>query len=197
LIEIKKSFEAGAEVVGGVLKPLFKPGIKKPIWWDEALMGPYAAVGNQYLKFRQNAIWGGNFAIRRDAVEKIGYFDGNLGLSKSGLKLLAEDSEFVARAVRSGLIVQFNPHAIVYHKLNAKRINLASFRIRAWQEGRTMKELKKYRSFTNVAFFKVVLFKAFRGPYFVLMRRSKIAALPIHVILLVYEVMGWLDIRLN
>lgn len=195
--EILKSFEAGADVVGGMSKPLFKLGVKTPLWWDEALIGPYVAVGNEYLKFKQNSIWGCNFALRKDATEKIGCFDKNLGLRKSGPKLLAEDSEFVTRAVQSGLTVQFNPYAVVYHKLDGKKINLANLRMRAWQEGRTMKELKKYGSFTNVAFFKVVLFKAFRGPYLVLMRRSKIAALPIHVILLVYEVMGWLDIRLN
>jgi len=198
LIEIKKSLEAGAAIVGGVSRPLFKRSFKKPVWWDEALMGPYVAVGNQYIKFKHNGIWGCNFAIRKDAIEKIGYFDEGLGLRKSVPKLLGEDSEFVKRAVRNGLIVQFNPFAEVYHKLDANRISLAYIRMRAWRIGRTAKELnKKYRSYTNVAFFKEMLFKAFRGPYFVLIRKSKATALPLYMIMLLYEVIGWLGIRLE
>lgn len=196
--EMLKSFEAGADVVGGVSMPLFKPGVKTPLWWDEALIGPYVAVGNQHIKFKQDGIWGCNFALRRDAIEKIGCFDEDLGLRKYGPKLLAEDSEFVKRAVLNGLIVQFNPHAVVYHKLNAKKINLANLRMRAWQEGLTMKELKqKYRSYSTIVFFKVLLFKAFRGAYFVLVRKSRATALPISMILLIYELMGWLRTRIG
>lgn len=195
LAEMRKSLEQGVDIVGGVSEPLFKPGIKKPIWWDTVLLGPYVAVGNQYLKFAYDGIWGCNFAIRNDVINKIGYFDEKLGMRRSYPKLLSEDSEFVNRAARSGLTVQFNSNATVYHRLNAERINLANFRKRAWQEGKTIKEVNKNRkSYRNFAFFKVILFKAFRGPYFVLLRKSKAVTLPIHMLLLIYEIMGWLGI---
>jgi len=195
LVEMRESLKKGADVVGGVSEPLFKPGIKKPIWWDTVLLGPYVAVGNQYLKFGYDKIWGCNFAFSNNVIDKIGYFDEDLGMRRSYPKLLAEDSEFFDRAARSGLTVQFNSNAIVYHRLNADRINLANFKKRAWQEGRTIKQLsKKRKSYTNIAFFKVILFKALRGPYFVLMRKSKAVTLPIHMLLLIYEIMGWLGI---
>ena len=128
LVEMRESLENGADVVGGVSEPLFKPGIKKPIWWDTVLLGPYVAVGNQYLKFDYDKIWGCNFAIKNYVINKIGYFDEDLGMRRSNPKLLAEDSEFVYRAARSGLKLQFNSNALVYHRLNADRINLANFK---------------------------------------------------------------------
>jgi glycosyltransferase involved in cell wall biosynthesis len=198
LLEIKKSLELGTDIVGGVSKPLFRSMVKAPLWWDEALIGPYVAVGNQYIKFKHDGIWGCNFAINKKAIKKIGYFDEDLGLRKAVPKLLDEDSEFVRRAVRNGLSVQLNPYAMVYHKLDVKRINLGDIRIRAFQQGLTMKELiKKYDAYTDVTFLKKMLFKAFRGPYFVLMRKSNAVALPIYMILLVYEIMGWLGVFSN
>jgi len=50
LMELNKSLQTGVDVVGGVSRPFFKSGFITPIWWDEALIGPYVAVGNQYVK---------------------------------------------------------------------------------------------------------------------------------------------------
>ncbi|MBN2604095.1 MAG: glycosyltransferase family 2 protein [Candidatus Thermoplasmatota archaeon] len=194
-VEMSKSLEKGADVVGGVSRPFFNKGFKEPIWWDEVLMGPYVAVGNQFLNF-YDKIWGCNFAIRKDVVNKIGYFDKNLGMRRASPKLLAEDSEFVDRAVRSGLVVRFNSRAVVQHRLNADRINLLNFKKRAWQEGETFKKLNvKRKSYSTSEFIRVISLKYLRGFYFVIKRKSTVVALPIHMLLLVYELMGWLGIN--
>lgn len=195
LAEVWKSLNSGAELVGGVSKPLFSPGYRQPFWWDESLIGPYVAVGNQYVKLTHNAIWGCNFALVKDIISKIGPFDENFGLRKQGPKLLAEDWEFVMRAVKSKLRVEFNHRAIVYHKVNSGRINFTSLRNRALQAGLTLKRIdKKNRSRLNAVFLKDLIFKIFRGPYLVLTQKSNVAALPIYMIMIVYEIMGWLEI---
>ena len=103
--------------------------------------------------------------------------------------------EFVARAVRNSLSVQFNSHAIIHHRLDSDRINLANFKKRAWQEGQTFKNLsKKRKTYSKLFFLKMMLFKAARGCFFVFTRRSKPTALPVHMGLLMYELMGWLGI---
>jgi GT2 family glycosyltransferase len=158
-------------------------------------MGPYVAVGNQYLKLAHDNIWGCNFAIRKDIIKKIGFFDEELGMRRDYPKLLAEDVEFVDRAVRNGFAVQFNSHAIIQHRLDSNRINFANFKKRAWQEGQTFKNLsKKGEAYSNTSFLKIMLFKAFRGCFFVFKRKSKPTALPVHMVLLVYELMGWLGV---
>ncbi len=195
LTEMRNSLEAGIDIVGGVSEPLFEPGFQTPIWWDEILLGPYVAVGNQYVKYVPDSIWGCNFSIRSSLVNDIGFFNENLGLRKYGPKLLYEDSEFVKRATKKGFSVQLNKSAVVYHKLNSRRINLASFKLRALRAGLTWRELiKTDNSYSNQAFVKEIFLKLVRSLYFVLKRKSKAVTLPVFVILLEHEVIGWLGV---
>ncbi|NVM22960.1 MAG: glycosyltransferase [Desulfobacterales bacterium] len=196
LYELEKSLDSGADVAGGVTKPRFLLKRRIESWWDEALLGGYIAVGNEYAKFTNNSIWGCNFAVKKDVTEKIGYFDESLGLRRFGPQVLGEDIDFILRAAKRRLDVRVNAQAIVYHTIDECKLNLSYLKERALANGRTMKIIaRKHNSNSIFAFFRSLFSKICYGFYVVLLRGSNVMALPVYLKMLLYHVVGWLDPR--
>ena len=117
--------EEGIDAVTGKILPLWITA--RPAW-----------VTDNYLKFggtgcldygdrrlhrtdRSNLRWvGGNLAIRREAVERVGGYDVRM--------IRAQDTEYYHRCIRNGITVCYEPEAVVYHKLGGDRLTPDYFR---------------------------------------------------------------------
>lgn len=65
--------------------------------------------------------FGGNMAINRRVIERIGYFNTNLGRKGEGFKkdelFKGEETEYFSRLAAAGGTFYYHPDAIVYHKI--------------------------------------------------------------------------------
>jgi glycosyltransferase involved in cell wall biosynthesis len=76
-------------------------------------------TGNKSAEFRGRALpWsvgsGGNFAVKRDWLDRIGGYDENLGAGSNGKA--AEDMDLFYRLLRSGAIIRYEPKVMIYHE---------------------------------------------------------------------------------
>lgn len=86
-------------------------------------------AGTERIDFRGRTIpWrvgtGGNFAARREWLERIGPFDPRLGAGSPGKA--AEDADLLYRLLRAGATVRYEPAAVVYHERQTEAQRLAS-----------------------------------------------------------------------
>lgn len=63
---------------------------------------------------------GGNMAIRRAAVERVGGFDGRM--------IRGQDREYYERCAAQGLVICYEPEALAHHLIGADRVTPAYFR---------------------------------------------------------------------
>lgn len=75
--------------------------------------------GQQPVSFKGRAVpWfvgsGGNCAVRREWLERIGLFDERLGAGSVGKA--AEDMDLFHRLLRAGACIRYEPRAVVYHE---------------------------------------------------------------------------------
>ena len=117
--------EERADGVTGRTLPLWS--VPRPAWFTDELIkrgetgcmdrGPSRLRSTE----RRNCRWvGGNMAIRRDVIDRVGLFDTRM--------LRGEDTDYYTRCVGQGLKVVYEPQAIVYHKIGADRTTPAYFR---------------------------------------------------------------------
>lgn len=62
----------------------------------------------------QNDIWGGNFALSRACIEKVGRYDEAFGRG-SGVFEVGEDTDYMMRVISSGLTGLLSCRLIIYH----------------------------------------------------------------------------------
>ncbi len=67
---------------------------------------------------------GGNFAARRESIERAGGWDGRLGAGSAGGA--GEDMDLFYRLLRSGARIRYEPEAVVYHERQPRERRLAS-----------------------------------------------------------------------
>jgi glucosyl-dolichyl phosphate glucuronosyltransferase len=114
--EIQNGINAGGEILGGPLRPLFKA--KPPKWWNENELGYFVGVGNS----KSRKIWGANMVFKKEVFQKIGVFNPNIGRQKG--KLLGfEDARLISKGEKSCRIL-FLPKAEVLHLVGAQRLTL-------------------------------------------------------------------------
>lgn len=68
---------------------------------------------------------GGNFAVRRAWLDRIGLYDERLGPGSPG-GTAAEDIDLLYRLLRAGAIVRYDPDALIYHQRQSKVQRIAS-----------------------------------------------------------------------
>lgn len=74
-----------------------------------------------FSRARQNCRWvGGNMAVRREVVERLGGFDTRF--------IRAQDNEYYLRCVGAGLHIVYEPQALAHHQIGADRMTPAHFR---------------------------------------------------------------------
>ena len=119
--------EEQADAVTGKILPLWTA--ERPAWLtDDALrLGETGCLdyGDRRLHRKQrpghNLRWvGGNLAIRRDVVERVGGYDVRM--------IRAQDTEYYWRCIRQGLAVVYEPAALAYHTLGEDRMTPEHFR---------------------------------------------------------------------
>jgi GT2 family glycosyltransferase len=115
--EIQKGIRAGAEVLGGPLRPRFRA--EPPKWWKEKDLGYFVAVGNS----EKRDIWGANMVFKREVFRKIGVFNPKLGPQK-GKRLQGEDTDLIAKA-KARCKILFMPNAEVFHTVRPERLTLS------------------------------------------------------------------------
>jgi GT2 family glycosyltransferase len=86
-------------------------------------------VGTERIDYRGRAVpWavgtGGNFATRREWLERVGRFDERLGAGSPGRA--AEDADLLYRFLRAGATVRYEPAVVVYHERQTEAQRLAS-----------------------------------------------------------------------
>jgi glycosyltransferase involved in cell wall biosynthesis len=74
---------------------------------------------------------GANMAFRKVVFEEVGYFDELLGAGAAGC---GDDSEMWYRILRHGHVIQYNPHAIVYHE-HRKEIAALKYQLFSYMRG--------------------------------------------------------------
>lgn len=188
LSEMRKTLNNGADVVGGSSEALFVKGTKPPLWWDEALLGGYVAVGNSYISAKTGAIWSCNLAIRKEMTKKI-TFDEAIGLRR-GTNIYGEDAKFVKRAISCGANVVFNSRAIVHHKINERRLRFEYQKTRALHEGFS---LRIVFGFNIQMILKYMIIKFLRGIHLSLWHRRKTIPLLVYLLFSLCEGVGWLE----
>lgn len=118
--------EEKAHGVGGKIVPSWT--VPRPAWLtDEAVrqIGELGCLDHGSVR-RTSANgsycrWvGGNLAVRRTAVERVGPYDVRM--------TRGQDTEYFWRFMQAGLVVCYEPHALVYHQIGADRMTLEYFR---------------------------------------------------------------------
>lgn len=127
--EIKKCFKKGADIAGGLIKPVWKA--KRP-WWLKEWM--YHLLG---VNTPSHMIFGCNFAIRKNLLKEMNYwFEEKLG-RKEGNMIAGDETTLFLKARKQNYKILFNEKAIVYHVISKERLSLKYFIPRFFWEGRT------------------------------------------------------------
>jgi len=113
---------------------------QRPSWWVPGLEASFSAVDygpkRKRVSYPQYP-YGTNISYRREAIEKVGLFDTELG--RTGSKLLAgEEIDLCLRIEKAGYNIFYEPEAIVYHAVDPDRLNKIYIRKRAYWHGRSM-----------------------------------------------------------
>lgn len=132
--------------VGGRIIPKYEK--EAPRWMSKFLLPLVAALdmGDEVKAFPKGKFpIGANMSLRKEAFEKHGNFDVNLG--RKGLSLEgSEEKDFFYRLIKARAMIIYLPQAVVHHIIPAKRVSMdyikdqaigigKSERIRTQQQG--------------------------------------------------------------
>lgn len=133
---------------GGLIEPKWMTA--QPRWLPKEFgwvfgITTHIEAGN--TAFRTRNVWSGNMAVRRELAISVDGF--NQLYSKIGDSPFPEDTEFCIRLAdnQAGYWV-FEPHAVVYHKIQADKCRLKFFLKRCYDEGVTKAIIFKRRLMT-------------------------------------------------
>ncbi len=114
--------EEAADAIGGKVVPRWTA--PRPAWLTDEMVRRLDSLGcldygdRRLLKYYR---WvGGNVAIRRDVVERVGGYDVRLART--------QDTEYYQRCRRAGLTIVYEPTAVVQHQIGPERMTPAYFR---------------------------------------------------------------------
>jgi glycosyltransferase involved in cell wall biosynthesis len=139
LCAIYQSFADGFDyVTGRVLGDweIDPPGW--PVWFDDRLRGPVSIFdgGDERYSHENNetrqGFSGGNSALTRAAIERVGGFHGALG-KQCGSFAMNEDGELLIRLRERGFRGVYEPRMKVSHRVPRERMTKSYFR--RWQRG--------------------------------------------------------------
>ncbi len=97
---------------------------------------------------RVHSLTGANFAVLRDALERVGPFDERLGPGASGT---SEDIELAQRFARAGISIGYMQEAIAYHRVDRSRLTEEYFKFLHKKQGKS-RLLIKNRSVPHILF---------------------------------------------
>ena len=97
---------------------------------------------------RLHSLNGANFAVRREALERVGHFDERLGPGASGT---SEDVELARRFIRAGIHIGYMQEAVAYHRVDRARLTEEYFKCIHKKQGKS-RLLIKDRSVPHIMF---------------------------------------------
>lgn len=103
-----------------------------PDWYSDerlpmidGLIGRYELGGGEVFYPPEDHLpFGANFALHRSLIERVGFFDANLGVKGSGIGR-GEESDYFQRAIASGFTGCYLFDALVAHRFQTERISIA------------------------------------------------------------------------
>lgn len=99
----------------------------------------------QKITANDSIMWGGNCAIRRDALQRVGAFATDLGRA-SGLGALGcEDVDMQLRLVEAGFDGWYLPELRILHWIPRERLTKTFFRKKIFWAGYTSRRFERYR----------------------------------------------------
>jgi glycosyltransferase involved in cell wall biosynthesis len=119
------------DYVGGKILPLW-PDDVRPAWLstDSARQRAVIAIadyGEEAIPFGSGPAMGCNFAVRREAVQRVGLWDARVG--RKGTSLLGQEQrEWCMRARSAGVRGFYLPDMIVHHVVPPERLSKRYFR---------------------------------------------------------------------
>ncbi len=127
------------DALGGPIDVQFVDGAR-PAWLQDELLGFIGKIDHggegRWLTEQKTPIFGGNFAFKRVAFERIGLFDaslGRLGAANFG----GEDIEIYERLLQAGCRVRWVPDALIYHRVESSKLRRGYFLDLHFRQGRT------------------------------------------------------------
>lgn len=136
LCAIYRAFADGFDYATG--RVLGEWEIEPPIWYDNRLRGPVSVFDGGDERYphdgdqARQGFSGGNSAISRAAIEKIGGFHAALG-KRSGSFAMNEDGEMLLRLLKAGFRGVYEPRMKVLHRVPRERLTKSYFRL--WHHG--------------------------------------------------------------
>jgi glycosyltransferase involved in cell wall biosynthesis len=135
LLEVYE-YHKDAWIVGGKIKINWE--VQPPEWLHPAFWGFLGQLEIsdcvKPIKLPER-IGGGNFSIRRDALQAIGQFSTKFGRNETNL-LSGEEVELMHRVEQKGGKIYYTPHAIVWHLGSKNRMQKRFFKQRVFWEKR-------------------------------------------------------------
>lgn len=125
------------DALGGRIEVLFEDG-DRPAWLQDQLLGFLGKLDHgeaRWLTDPRTAIFGGNFAFRREVFEKIGVFDTALG-RKGAANIGGEDVEVHRRLLAAGCSVRWVPEAVIHHRIQTPKLRRGYFLELHYRQGR-------------------------------------------------------------
>ncbi len=128
----------------------------RPEWLTDELRGflGYLDYGETQVLALERPPFGGNMAFDRAVFSKIGVFDIRLG--RHGRKLIGgEETELFERMLRAGLVMMFQPKAVMRHVVRKNRLHKSYFRKLQFNEGqiRGGRKIHKGRTIVGIPLF--------------------------------------------
>lgn len=123
---ITSHFSDNPEIIaiGGKIIPKYEEEV--PRWMSKFLLPLVAALdmGDEVKAFPKGKFpIGANMSIRKEAFEKYGDFDVNLGRKGESLEG-SEEKDLFFRLIKAGAKITYLPQAVVYHIIPAKRVSV-------------------------------------------------------------------------
>jgi glucosyl-dolichyl phosphate glucuronosyltransferase len=135
LTSIEEFFQVGKYHVGQGIIRLQSPARDDPE--IQTLVQRYRTIPklehNPNLK-EVRSLNGSNFFVSREVFDRIGGFDERLGPGASGT---SEDVEFAHRLARSGIGIGYVSKAVVYHRVDRRRLTDEYFKEAHWRQGKS------------------------------------------------------------
>jgi GT2 family glycosyltransferase len=129
--------EHDPDAFGGRIEVLFED--PRPPWLCDELLGFLGKLdwgeAIKPLSDPATPLYTGNFGFRRNIVKKIGLFDtslGRRGKENNG----GEDVDYYRRIILNGLKVWWTPEAVIYHRIQAAKLNRRYFLDLHYRQGR-------------------------------------------------------------
>ena len=116
------------DAFGGRIRVMFED--VRPPWLSDELLGFVGEINRAdeiaALTGPSTSFYGGNFGIRKSVCDSVGGFDAMLG-RKGTDNTGGEEVDFYRRLLAAGFKVWWTPEAIIYHRIQAAKLNRRYF----------------------------------------------------------------------